>query len=233
MNSDFVLGQVRLALVAVIAWCGAKGYFTPVDSTLALALVTSMMPVLVPWGWSIYSNINMKRVPQNSVAIAPADVLSANPTVGEHVTVRGVESTHEGATIVRVVGCLLAAIILIGMSTPASAGPIADKIAADAQTKIAAVKVIIVADLEAARDDARANDDPASGCWIILLDHANRMPPKLMGVAHTVQRLRTLRRSMPAILDACAVVKEGAKQAILQIFGTAAGGVTGLAAMGL
>lgn len=233
MNTDALMKLLRSVFAFVLGYASSKGYLTPSDASALTQFGIEVGPVLIPAAMALYYNWNKKSVPQSSVAIAASDVMSGNPAPGEHVTVRGVESTHEGATVVRVVGCLLAAMILIGISAPAIAGPLADKVAADAQAKIAAVKVIIIADLEAARDDAKSNDDPASGCWIILLQHANTMPPKLMGVAHTAQRLRTLRRSLPAILDACAVVKDGARQALLQIFGGAAGGVAGLTAMGL
>lgn len=234
MNADFILGQLRLALTAFIAYAGGRGWFTPADSTLALAMLTSLGPIAAPWLLSLYSNYGTKHVPKDSVAIMPADgfppipASAKFPDTTSHVTIEGSTANGTFKTAGPIVGALLLAAILLAPSL-SFAGPIADKIAAD----VAAVKVIIVADLEAARDDAKSNDDPASGCWIILLDHANRMPPKLMGVAHAAQRLRTLRRSLPAILDVCAVVKDGARQALLQIFGGAVGGVTGLAALGL
>lgn len=94
------------------------------------------------------------------------------------------------------------------------------------------IRAIIVADLTAARDDAKQFSDPSELCWATLLGHANSMPVKLAGAAHTVQRLRDLRRGIPQLLDACAVVKDGARQALLQIFGSAVTGVASLTALG-
>lgn len=183
-----------------------------------LVVTWTMLLPFIAAGAAAYRTWGSKQVPTNSIAIE-ADV---SPKAVEQA--KGTTLEVAG----KVVGALLFAALLF-MPSQLYAGPIADKIAAD----IAAVRATVVADLEAARDDAKENSDPAEICWQVLLNHANKMPQKLMGVAHTAQRLRTLRRSLPAITDACAVVKDGARQAVLQIFGTAVGGVTGLAALGL
>jgi hypothetical protein len=85
MNQTFFLGQLRLALVAIIAYAGGKGWLTPTDAGLATAMLTSLGPLLGPWAWSIYANINSKLVPQHSVVIDPvvtmANVGAATATV--------------------------------------------------------------------------------------------------------------------------------------------------------
>lgn len=222
MNADFVLGQLRLALTAFIAYAGGRGWFTPADSTLALAMLTSLGPLIAPWLLSVYSNFGTKRVPKDSVAVAPYH--SPSSLNGENP----VPPSSVGASAVvtgKIVGALLLALILFAPGDANAQSRIV--------TAVADIRTTIIADLTAARDDARADDDPSAECWAILLDRATRMPPKLMGVAHTVQRARSLRRALPTILDKCAIVKDGARQALLTIFGAAAGGITGLVALGL
>lgn len=185
-------------------------------------LGTMLWPFIMA-GAAAYRTWGSKQVPTDSIAIQTQGV--SQKTVDDN---KG--STME--VVGKVVGALLLAVLLFAPGQTL-AGPIADKIAADTAAKLEELRATIVVDLTAARDDAKANQDPAEICWQVLLNHANTMPPKLMGLAHTAQRARTLRRSIPAISDACAVVKDGAKQALLTIFGVAAGGASGLAAFGL
>lgn len=71
MTQTFFLGQLRLALVAIMAYAGGKGWLTPTDAGLATALITSLGPLVGPWVWSVYANINSKLVPQHAMVIDP------------------------------------------------------------------------------------------------------------------------------------------------------------------
>lgn len=72
MTPDFLMSQLRLFAVALIAYLGGRGIFTPADSTFALAALTSLGPIIVPYAMSIYANINKVKVPANSQAAAVA-----------------------------------------------------------------------------------------------------------------------------------------------------------------
>lgn len=72
MTLEFFTSQLRVFAVALIAYLGGRGIFTPADSTLAIAGVTSLGPIVVPWLFSIYTNYGVKKVPVNSIAIETA-----------------------------------------------------------------------------------------------------------------------------------------------------------------
>lgn len=74
MTSDFIIGQLRLAAVAILAYAGGRGWLTPADAGLLTALGASLGPILVPWIWSITSNINVIHVDANSAAAQVASV---------------------------------------------------------------------------------------------------------------------------------------------------------------
>lgn len=76
MTQTFFLGQLRLMAVAIIAYGTGKGWFTPADSGLISGLLGPIGLLAGPWLWSIYSNVNSKLVPKDSVAIA-ADHVAA------------------------------------------------------------------------------------------------------------------------------------------------------------
>lgn len=75
---DFLMSQLRLALVAVLAYGGGKGWFTPADATFITALAASLGPVIIPWVWSIASNIGTVRVNNGSAAAVVAKVESVD-----------------------------------------------------------------------------------------------------------------------------------------------------------
>jgi hypothetical protein len=79
MTADFILGQLRLAAVAVLAYCGGKGWLTPADSTLLVALGSSLGPVLIPWAMSIYANLSVVHVTTGSAAAQVAEVEKTAP----------------------------------------------------------------------------------------------------------------------------------------------------------
>lgn len=76
---DFLMSQLRLALVALLAYGGGKGWFTPADASLITALAASLGPIIVPWAWSIFSNLGTVRVNNGSAAAVVAKVEVVDP----------------------------------------------------------------------------------------------------------------------------------------------------------
>ena len=76
---EFFMGQLRLALVAVLAYGGGKGWFTPEDASLITAIAASLGPIIIPWAWSIASNLNTVRVNTGSAAAVVAKVEAVDP----------------------------------------------------------------------------------------------------------------------------------------------------------
>lgn len=81
VTPEFIFTNLRIAFIAVIAYMGGAGYFSPAGVTLATALVTSLLPIAVPWAISAYMSWNVTKVPLNSVAaeVAVAQTLTSNP----------------------------------------------------------------------------------------------------------------------------------------------------------
>lgn len=79
ITPDFLMSQLRLALVALLAYGGGKGWFTPADTTFYLALASSLGPVIVPWAWSIFSNLGRVSVVSGSAAAQVAAIEKRDP----------------------------------------------------------------------------------------------------------------------------------------------------------
>lgn len=79
ITPDFIYAQLRVAAVAVIAYAGGKGWLTPADAGLLTALGTSLAPIIIPWAFSIYSNLGVVHVASNSAAASVANVEKVNP----------------------------------------------------------------------------------------------------------------------------------------------------------
>lgn len=119
MTMDFFLGQLRLALVAALAYAGGRGWLTPTDSGFAVALITSLGPIVGPWLWSVYVNINGKIVPKDSVAIHLLD-LPLDPGL-QRLTQRDVGSVIKLPDAAKVVGAILIAFMLSAFAFPSDA----------------------------------------------------------------------------------------------------------------
>lgn len=110
MTQDFFLGQLRLIAIAVISFATGKGWLSAADSSLAGALLPPVGLLLGPWIWSIYSNVNKKLVPHDSVAVESANVVGATAK-GASVSVQG---------LAKVVGTFLIAVTLFAMAATPS-----------------------------------------------------------------------------------------------------------------
>ena len=83
MTQDFFLGQLRLIAVAVIAYFTGTGKLSSADGTLIGAVGAPALLLFGPWLWSIYSNLNRKLVPKDSVAIQHTDGTKPDLKVGD------------------------------------------------------------------------------------------------------------------------------------------------------
>lgn len=210
MTQDFVMGQLRLALVAILAYAGGKGWLTPQDATLITALATSMGPVLVPWAWSIMRNVNNKMVPKEAIAISPQSVNvdapagAAHPTKGDYVKVDG---------IAKVVGALLLAILLSqtmprgAFAAPAgSCDPKALFVGIGPQNFIDRLKACGVSDFQTALADAQSSpvDNGALACLIpatVLVQAIVDQQSGAGGLVTVFQKFRRAKQS--GLIGAC------------------------------
>lgn len=79
MTPDFILSQLRLAAVAILAYAGGRGWLTPADSTLLVALGTSLGPLFIPWAMSVFANVGVVHVTSGSAAAQVAEVEKTAP----------------------------------------------------------------------------------------------------------------------------------------------------------
>lgn len=107
ITPDFLYSQLRLALVAILAYGGGAHWFTPEAAGLYLTLFTTLGPMVVPWVWSIISNLGTTRVSTSSAAAVVADVEKTDPAAAN----RG--ATVATATAVKV---LLFAFIIMSLA---------------------------------------------------------------------------------------------------------------------
>lgn len=98
MTLDFFTGQLRLLLVAVLAYCAGAGILSTATNTFLGAISVPLLALFAPWLWSIYVNINGKIVPKSSIAIAgdtalAVDKLDANGKITAGATITQLAST--------------------------------------------------------------------------------------------------------------------------------------------
>lgn len=74
MSLDFFTSQLRMVAMGAIAYFAGKGTFTPADAGLATVIVTGLGPILVPYLFSLYSNLGTIKVATDSKAAAVAAV---------------------------------------------------------------------------------------------------------------------------------------------------------------
>lgn len=76
---DFFMGQLRLAVVALLAYGGGAHWFTPEAAGLYLTLFTTLGPIGIPWVWSIAANLGKVSIDRNSAAAVVAKVEAVDP----------------------------------------------------------------------------------------------------------------------------------------------------------
>lgn len=82
---DFVMGQLRVALVAALAYASGKGWLTPTDAGALTAVATGLGPLMVPWAWSVFVNLGVVHVQSGSAAATIAKVETAAPAAAAEV----------------------------------------------------------------------------------------------------------------------------------------------------
>lgn len=79
ITPDFLFSQLRLALVATLAYGGGAHWFTPEAAGLYLTLFTTLAPIGIPWAWAIVSNLGTVRISSKSAAAVVASVEKTDP----------------------------------------------------------------------------------------------------------------------------------------------------------
>jgi hypothetical protein len=110
MTLDFVTGQLRLALVAVLAYGGGRGWFTPADATFITALAGALGPLLIPWAWSIYANAGQINVASGSAAAAVARVEKIDPASASTGAASAIQAAKVAVVLVAV---MLAGLVVL------------------------------------------------------------------------------------------------------------------------
>lgn len=139
ITPDFLMSQLRLALVAVLAYGGGAHWFTPEAAGLYLTLFTTLGPIAIPWAWSIASNLGKVFVRQGSAAAQVAAVEKKDPA-----SASAGAATAVAATVKILLIAFLPLILLAGGSAHAQTGNIAKDIAA-MRAKTLAPKAAVVA----------------------------------------------------------------------------------------
>jgi hypothetical protein len=83
ITPDFLLSQLRVAIVAVLAYGGGAHWFTPEAAGLYLTLFSTLGPLAIPWGWSIVSNFGSTKVYTGSAAAVVAQVEAVDVTAAK------------------------------------------------------------------------------------------------------------------------------------------------------
>lgn len=84
---DFVMGQLRIALVATLAFAGGKGWLSPTDAGAITAIATGLGPLVIPWVWSIAANAGVIHVASGSAAAKVAEVEKTEPAIASAAAV--------------------------------------------------------------------------------------------------------------------------------------------------
>jgi hypothetical protein len=198
---DFVLSQLRIALVATLAYGGGKGWFTPTDAGFYYAIATALGPIAVPWAWSIVANLGKVFVRSDSAAAAVAQVEVHSPMTAKAAAT---DLVAKIASVILLSFCLLslsgearaqgqglphltgnikrdfAPAAPAGSVTATGNGPIDSALGRfnEGVSKIEKKVVdLVIADLNAAIKDATAHNDLISlPCWQAHLLLFNSLP---------------------------------------------------------
>lgn len=121
LTQEFVFTQIRIWLIAVVAYAGGADYFTPAGTTLALATIASILPILIPIAFSTIASWGVTKVPLN-LRINAHDVMIAKEQTGDMASapiaavIEAAKKSSAAFTLLLAIGLLLGACA----STPAS-----------------------------------------------------------------------------------------------------------------
>jgi hypothetical protein len=105
MNTQVILNMLKIVGATFFGMLAMHGYMSEGQATAIMGELSVAVPALISVGsiaWSIYTHWNMKKVPVDSIAISP-NAVAGTPTVGSTVAL---------PTTAKVVGALLAAVML-------------------------------------------------------------------------------------------------------------------------
>lgn len=166
MNTQEVLNTLKIVGSTLFGVLAMHGYMTKDQASALMADLSTIVPALISAGgiaWSIYSHWNMKKVPENAVAVDPHTAQDARAPVG-------------ASAAGKVVGVLLVAFtvsLFLAPDPSMAQGSASGKKVTKAQAvanPITVVQTFTVDDLTAALADAQANNDTAAAnCYSALL----------------------------------------------------------------
>lgn len=113
MNTQEILNTLKIVGSTLFGILAMHGYMTTDQASAIMGDLTVAVPALLSLGtmaWSIYAHWNMKKVPENAVAIEP-HVVVGSPVVGATVGL---------PAAAKVVGALLVAFLLSAVLIPAA-----------------------------------------------------------------------------------------------------------------
>jgi len=217
MTYDFFMGQLRLAVIALISFATGKGWISTGDASSILNIIGPVALLAAPLLWSWSANWRKKYIPQDAVAIEPHTPQDAAAPIG-------------ASAAGKVIGALLFALLLpFLLADPVSAqikltgnpkadfanlGPkastpdtAADSAVSDLGTQFRAITREIVtkaiADVTAASADAEKHNDMISKpCWDANLKLLQGLPsqwetpPETVGIALGIQIQRDIMNSI-------------------------------------
>jgi len=253
---DFVMGQLRIALVAGLAFAGGKGWLTPTDAGAITAIATGLGPLVIPWICSVYANLGVVHVGSGSAAATLAKVEAVAPVAAANA------ANKVADTIVKV---LIAAVLLSAFlfADPAMAqqqrGPIGQKIHDDLAGRtgirgdgplediIGALDAKLLPDLQYALKLATASGSKVTApCYQAWIDIINVRQKAVQGpdgqdmvmpdpaVVTKFEKLVELRNSLQPdseFMIKCSPVASMVKKDIVSFIGVVISGGAGLATL--
>jgi hypothetical protein len=201
MNQALFLSELRKIALVVIAYCLGKGWLSAADSSLIGGLLPGVGLLAGPWLWGLYTMLDKKLVPQDSIAVQPlipGHVLAT----GDHVVIQDAKFPDAGTSqaVAKVVGALLFSVMLPFLIDPAHAQfpkpkPLNEIFAPAPKTTATTFDSALkefgdgvqkiekplvdkgIADLQAAIKDATSHNDNISlPCWNANLDLLQSLP---------------------------------------------------------
>lgn len=238
MTQDFLMGQLRLIAIALIAFASGRGWLSASDAGTITAVLTPVGLIAAPWIWSVWRNLNGKVVPGDSVAVHASDVLKTTSTIdGKPIAI------PENSAM-KIVGALLLGFILL-QPFDARAEIFQKPAAVIAKPNILkALDAAVLPDLQYALKLAKASGSkvtaPCYEVWIGLIqarqkavsnDDGSEMPLPNPRVITDFEKAVAIRNALQPDSDfmiKCAPVAGMVKKDILSFIGVILGGGVGL-----
>lgn len=121
MNTESTLSLLRSLFAIFVGYAVGHGWLTPADAGALTTFATTAGPILIPAAMSLYAHWDMKKVPQEAIAVTDAHITAT--AGGGAVAVTG-----------KIVPCLLALVVMLSLLQLAQAGDI--KVPANARAAV-------------------------------------------------------------------------------------------------